>query len=63
MKTVKKNLLLLAVVCFGLSITACSADTMYGEPELSVELSDDPKDKDLDWDKSRFGVNPNPNNP
>lgn len=61
MKTVKKNLLLLVVVCFGLSITACSADAMYGEPELSVELSDDPKDRD--WDKSRFDVNPNPNNP
>ena len=54
MKTFKKNVTLLIIMLyFGLSIASCSADEMYGSPELSVELSDDPKDRG-DWDKSGF---------
>jgi len=53
MKVMKKNVMLLVMLCFGLSIASCSADEMFGNPELSVELSDDPKDRG-DWDKSKI---------
>jgi len=52
-KIMKKNVMLLVMLCIGLGITSCSADEMFGNPELSVELTGG-DGKDLDWDKSGF---------
>jgi len=54
-KIMKKNVMLLVMLCIGLGITSCSADEMFGNPELSVELTGgNGDDKDLDWDKSKI---------